>query len=146
MAANKGVIIVEPGTPASFQRMLYIRDLTLSFGGHILAPCPHAACCPLKKPDWCHFSVRLERTFLHRYAKAATLPFEDEKFTYLIVTKEQQPQCSSRILRPPSHHSGHVTLPLCSPAGLQKLTISRRHKDLYKKARKSQWGDSWDVK
>jgi len=144
-AAQKGVILVEPGTPAGFQRMLKARHELLSLGGSILAPCPHAAVCPLKTSDWCHFSVRLERTFLHRYAKEGSLPFEDEKFTYLIVTKDKLHTNLARILRPPSHHSGHVVIPLCTKNGLQNVTISRRHKELYKKARKAEWGEQWDA-
>jgi ribosomal protein RSM22 (predicted rRNA methylase) len=142
-AAKKGMVIVEPGTPSGYQRMLCVRDRLLDLCGNLFAPCPHASTCPLGASDWCHFSVRLERSFFHRYAKLAALPFEDEKYTYLIVTKENLSQNLARILRSPSQHSGHVVLPLCSPAGLQKVTISRRQKNLYKKARKAEWGDSW---
>jgi ribosomal protein RSM22 (predicted rRNA methylase) len=145
-AAKKGLIIVEPGTPASFRRLISARNLLISWGASILAPCPHVQPCPLKSDDWCHFSVRLERSFLHRYAKEADLPFEDEKFSYLIVTKEPQPAPQARILRHPERRSGHVVLPLCSSNGLQNATISRRHKEVYKKARKAEWGDSWPPK
>jgi ribosomal protein RSM22 (predicted rRNA methylase) len=144
-AARKGVVIVEPGTPRGYQRVLAARDYLISQGGFCMAPCPHAGICPLKSPDWCHFSVRLERTFLHRAAKLASLPFEDEKFSYAILTKQRPtPQAVARIIGPPKRHSGHVVLPLCTKAGVQMLTFCRSQKELYKKARKSHWGDSWD--
>jgi ribosomal protein RSM22 (predicted rRNA methylase) len=140
-AAIKGIVLIEPGTPQGYQRMLLMRKYLIQLGGKILAPCPHALACPLKTPDWCHFFVRLERSYLHRQAKHASLAFEDEKFTYLIVIKETPPSPTSRIIRPPVPHSGHITLPLCTPNGLQNLTVSRSQKEVYKKARKSRWGD-----
>ncbi|MBS0621608.1 MAG: hypothetical protein JSR80_01455, partial [Verrucomicrobia bacterium] len=140
-AAQKGVIIVEPGTPRGYQRMLLARDFFVGLGGSVFAPCPHSRRCPLKSPDWCHFSVRLDRNFLHRRAKLATLPYEDEKFSYVILTKERCEQTHSRIIAPPQRRSGHTTLSLCTPEELKKVTFSRKQKELYKKARKASWGD-----
>jgi ribosomal protein RSM22 (predicted rRNA methylase) len=145
-AARKGVVIVEPGTPRGYQRMLFARAKLIESGGFVLAPCPHANTCPIQAPDWCHFCVRLERSYLHKHAKQAVLPFEDEKFTYIIITKEKHSlNPCSRIIRHPSHHSGHIGLSLCTPDGLKNAVIPRSQKELYKKTRKSDWGDlfSW---
>lgn len=142
-AAHKGVIIIEPGTPRGNQNMLHARTHLMKLGGSVWAPCPHSLPCPMKAPDWCHFSVRLERSFLHRLAKTAALPYEDEKFSYVIVAKEPSLHALSRIVHSPLHRSGHTLLPLCTPTGLQTLTVSRRHKELYRKARKSSWGDTF---
>lgn len=141
-SVTHGVIIVEPGTPRGYQKMLLGRQTLIDLGGHMVAPCPHSQRCPMPSPDWCHFSVRLQRSYLHRLAKYAQLPFEDEKFSYAILSKTEFSLCS-RIIRSPLHRSGHTLLPLCTPEGLINLTISRKHKELYKKARKSQWGDRW---
>lgn len=139
-AAKKGVLIVEPGTPRGYKRMLEGRDLLIKLGGYVHAPCPHSNPCPLKD-DWCHFSVRLERSFLHKAAKHGTLPFEDEKFSYAIVMKHQMHTFSSRLIGPPKRRSGHVILPLCTSEGIQEITISRKEKEAYKSARKAEWGD-----
>ena len=40
------LVIVEPGTPAGWQRILTARDRLIALGGHILAPCPHHAPWP----------------------------------------------------------------------------------------------------
>lgn len=141
-AAQKGILIVEPGTQRGYQRMLVARDHLISLGGSVIAPCPHSKRCPIQHPDWCHFFVRLERSFLHRQAKNASLPFEDEKFSYVIIAKESYPAGPSRIIRPPIRHGGHVVLPLCTPTGLQNITVTRSQKELYKKARKAGWGDA----
>ena len=139
------VVIVEPGTPTGYQTILEARDAFLKRGAKIVAPCPHARPCPLQKGDWCHFSVRLERTRLHRLLKEGTLGFEDEKFSYLIVTKKNiETPKFSRILRHPLKGSGHVRLALCTDEGERvEKTISRKDKALYRMSRDKEWGDVW---
>lgn len=138
--------IVEPGTPRGFSCIRNARDQILSLGGFLIAPCTHALRCPMKENDWCHFSVRIPRTRLHRYLKAGSLGYEDEKYSYLIASKSAD--CSldkrSRIIRSPQKHSGHVRLSLCTDCGnLEDITIGRSKKELYRKARDASWGDIW---
>lgn len=136
------VAIVEPGTPRGFQKMLAARDQLIELGGHVLAPCPHSKSCP--HPKWCHFSVRVARTFLHRQAKQASLPYEDEKFSYVIVTKKPLNRGIPRIISTPQKRSGHVNLHVCAPSGIEDFTISKKEKERYKEARKAKWGDLFD--
>lgn len=143
-AADKGIVIVEPGTPRGYQRTLLARDYLITKGGCLLAPCPHSNKCPLQD-DWCHFSVRLNRSFWHREAKQGELPYEDEKFSYAILTKEKNTNLCPRIIRPPLHHPGHTKLSLCTQSGIQNITVARSQKELYKKARKSRWGEVFNV-
>jgi ribosomal protein RSM22 (predicted rRNA methylase) len=143
-ATGKFLLIIEPGTPAGFERIRMIRNTLIRWGGNIIAPCPHHYSCPMSGTDWCHFSARLERSVLHRRLKAGTMGYEDEKFSYIAVSKEPVPLPSSRILSDPVRHSGHVNLKLCTKEeGLQSTTISRKHGALYKAARKSEWGDEF---
>lgn len=142
---NQAVVIVEPGTPKGYETMLEARQVLIEMGGHVIAPCPHNRACPLPAEDWCHFSARVERRFLHRRAKKALLPFEDEKFSYVIVGKEPPKKTVCRILRDPHRHPGHVRLFLCCPEGLQQRVIARKEGPLYKEARKASWGDSWHI-
>ncbi len=69
------LLVVEPGTPAGWQRILAVRRQLIETGAHVLAPCPHQAPCPLAPPDWCHFSRRVARSRLHRLAKDADVPW-----------------------------------------------------------------------
>src|SRR5690606_29875454 len=81
------LVLVEPGTPAGYRRILAARSALIAAGATIAAPCPHAAPCPIVAPDWCHFSVRLPRRRDHMRVKEASLPFEDEKFAYVVAAR-----------------------------------------------------------
>lgn len=138
-------VIVTPGTPYDFQYLLEMRESLLLKNGHLIAPCPHEQQCPLRTTsDWCHFSVRLERSLNHKRAKHGTLGYEDEKFSYLIFSKNIH--CSektSRVLRKPLKRPGHIILDLCTETGLQRKTIGKKD-PAYKKAMKTEWGDNWN--
>jgi len=134
-------ILIEPGTPKGFHFIRKARERLLELGAFLLAPCPHKESCPIDKSDWCHFSVRLPRSSLHRQLKKGCLNYEDEKFSYLIFSRAPVFINSSRVIRHPFKGSGFVKLKLCTDAGLVEKTISRKDKELYSIAKKIQWGD-----
>ncbi|MDB5494100.1 MAG: methyltransferase [Phenylobacterium sp.] len=145
-AACDGVLaLVEPGTPAGFQRIVAARQALIVAGADLLAPCPHARACPLAAPDWCHFAVRLPRSRDHRLAKGAELPFEDEKFAYLIAARPglAPPGRSARVLAPPRANKAGIAFKLCAPEGLAAHTVARRDKPAHAVARRLGWGDAW---
>ena len=82
------LVVVEPGTPAGYARIIALRERLIAAGAHVAAPCPHDGKCPLAAPDWCHFTQRLQRSRAHKQVKGAELPFEDEKFAYVALTRE----------------------------------------------------------
>ena len=139
------LIVVEPGTPRGFSVIRNAREQILSLGGSLISPCPHSCRCPLKENDWCHFSVRIARSRLHRYLKGGSLGHEDEKYSYLIASKSLIAAPShSRILRQPQKNSGHVRLSLCKANGAaEEITVTRSNKKDYRKARDASWGDGW---
>ena len=141
-SAGAVLVIIEPGTPAGFERIRQVRRELIEQGGHILAPCPHEAECPMAAGDWCHFAQRLERSSEHRHAKSAMLGYEDEKYSYIAVGREPVLLPMARILRNPRKHSGHLELNLCTREGLKRETISKKHGSKYKEARKAEWGDT----
>ncbi|MBN8966068.1 MAG: methyltransferase, partial [Rhizobiales bacterium] len=104
------LVIVEPGTPAGWQRIVAARRQLIAAGAAILAPCPHAAPCPLLSPDWCHFAARVARSRRHREVKGADVPWEDEKFIYLAVARTPGQAVASRVIAPPRAASGRVML------------------------------------
>jgi ribosomal protein RSM22 (predicted rRNA methylase) len=143
--SRQALLIVEPGTPAGWQRILAARAQLIAEGAHILAPCPHHAACPIIAPDWCHFSARVARSRIHRLAKGGEVPWEDEKFIYLAASRTPARQRASRVLAPPENASGRVRLKLCQPDGtLGFRLVTRREGDTYKQARRVDWGDTFE--
>lgn len=142
-ARTEGVLlIIEPGTPAGWRRILDARRLLLEKGANLVAPCPHHAPCPLAAPDWCHFSQRVARSRVHRLAKSGDVPWEDEKFIYLAASRSPAPALEPRVLAPPRAASGQITLKLCREDGTaDDLHLSKRDGAIYKQARRLDWGD-----
>jgi ribosomal protein RSM22 (predicted rRNA methylase) len=136
------LVVVEPGTPAGWQSILAVRRQLLEQGAHVIAPCPHAGACPLEPPDWCHFAARVARSRLHRRAKAATVPWEDEKFCYVALSRAPLPRVGARVIARSRKGSGRVTLKLCRPDGSAgEQLFSRRDGAAFKRAARSDWGD-----
>jgi ribosomal protein RSM22 (predicted rRNA methylase) len=140
-ATTQILVIVEPGTPAGWQRILDIRSQLIAAGGHVVAPCPHDRACPLQSPDWCHFAQRVARSRLHRQAKGADVPWEDEKFSYVAVSRRPLVHAAQRVIARPRKAGGHVTLKLCRLDGTASAqVVSRREGELFKHARRCDWG------
>jgi ribosomal protein RSM22 (predicted rRNA methylase) len=137
-------VIVEPGTPDGYVRVVRARDRLIAGGGFVTAPCPHDAPCPIPENDWCHFSVRLSRTVAHRSAKQAALGYEDEKFAYVAVSGQSTARADARIVRHPQTRPRVIQLELCTAtSGLQSVTVTKSDRDGFKLARKADWGDTF---
>ena len=138
------LLIVEPGTTAGWLRILDARAQLTADGAHVLAPCPHALACPIAEPDWCHFSARVARSRIHRIAKEAEVPWEDEKFIYLAASRTPALHRASRVLDRPENASGRVQLKLCQPDGTAThRLVTRREGEVFKRARRVDWGDAF---
>ena len=140
-ASTSVLVLVEPGTPPGFARIRAARAALLAEGAVPVAPCPHAQACPVGDEDWCHFSVRLARSRAHMHAKSARVPFEDEKFAYLIVAREGTVSGGARIIAPPQHGKPGSSFRLCMEGRIAERLIARREGALYKQAKKMAWGD-----
>ena len=139
-AAQAALVVIEPGTPRGAARIASIREQLLALGAHMAAPCPAAMPCPLADPDWCHFAARVERSSLHRRLKGGELGYEDEKFSYVAVTRQPADTCGARVLRHPRHHPGLIQLELCTAAGPRHERIAKRDRERFRAARKAAWG------
>jgi len=136
------LLVVEPGTPAGYARIIALRERLIADGAHVVAPCPHDGKCPLAAPDWCHFTQRLQRSRAHKQVKGAELPFEDEKFAYVALTRSPLAARPARVLAQPDVSKVEVTAKLCTPAGLVVSRTPRRAKADYATARRWRWGDA----
>jgi ribosomal protein RSM22 (predicted rRNA methylase) len=136
------LIVVEPGTPAGYARIIALRAQLIAAGARVTAPCPHDNACPLTPPDWCHFAQRLPRSRAHMALKTAELPYEDEKFSYVVLTRAPAARPAARVLAQPEVGKVAVTAKLCTTNGLVVASIPRRAKADYARARRWRWGDA----
>ena len=153
--AAGALLLVEPGTPAGFERLRVAREALIHAGARIVAPCPGAMRCPMADGDWCHFSVRLDRSRDHRMLKGADAPFEDERFCYLAVapaadavaasSKAGPEPAAARVLAEPDATRGASSLKLCTLTGLKRHSVTRADKAAWKRARRLAWGDATDA-
>lgn len=141
-AAKKLLIIIEPGTPEGYREINMLREYFVSLGGYIAAPCPECINCPMEENDWCHFTARISRFALLKRIKEADVPYEDEKFSFIAVSKIKLPQAETRLLRHPQIRSGHIMAEICTAEGKKSITVTRNDKELYKFLRKAKPGDA----
>jgi ribosomal protein RSM22 (predicted rRNA methylase) len=136
------LLVVEPGTPTGYARIIALRQQLIASGAHAAAPCPHDGPCPLIAPDWCHFTQRLARSRAHKQVKGVELPFEDEKFSYIALTRTPVALRRSRVLAQPHLGKAEVTAKLCTPDGLRSEKVPHRDKAAYARTRRWRWGDA----
>ena len=152
------VLVIEPGTPRGYAAVLAARSRLTAAGWHVLAPCPQDGPCPIAaRDDWCHFSGRLDRSALHRRLKGGRLGHEDEKFSYVVATRDpsltpatdtlRTPEAGSapgRVLRHPVTRKGLVMLEVCHADGsVGREVITKRSPMAYRAARDAAWGSTW---
>lgn len=141
--ATSGVLVlIEPGTMAGFARIKQAREQVLLLGAKTIAPCPHDDECPIAGTDWCHFSQRVARSRLHRQVKAGELAYEDEKFSYVALSRMPAEPIQGRVLRHPQIGKGHIRVELCTPTGLKSTVVTRKDKGTFRKARDLDWGSA----
>jgi ribosomal protein RSM22 (predicted rRNA methylase) len=136
------LVVIEPGTPQGFARVKAARDIFIKAGAQVVGPCSHSGACPMAKGDWCHFKTRLARSREHLHSKGASVPFEDEAFSWVAVSRVKYDLPRARIVGPPDVSKVGVALKTCDAAGINQLMIASRDKPAYKKAKKSAWGDA----
>ena len=141
-ATARALVVIEPGTPAGYARIMTMRGELIAAGAHVAAPCPHARACPLPAPDWCHFAQRLPRSRDHLRVKGAEVPFEDEKFSYVVVSRgTAAPHRGPRAGAAQDHQERRHREAL-HRGGVVTDIAARRDADAYRRRKSWRWGDS----
>lgn len=141
-ATNKFLLIIEPGTPVGFNHLKEIRAKLIENGASVIAPCTNSCKCFMPENDWCHTTCRVSRSKIHKMLKNGEVPYEDEKFSYIAVCKEEfKVNGIVRVLRHPVIEPGKITLEVCSEEGIKQIVVTKKDKELFKKARKVKCGD-----
>ena len=139
---NELLLIVEPGTPEGFKNIKMIREEAIKRNFNIVSPCTHCKECELSEEDWCSSCVRVQRTKIHKILKSGDVPYEDEKFSYVAISKKLTMQAEGRILRHPIIQNKMIKMKLCTSNGIKEVIITKKHGELYKDAKKKKIGDN----
>lgn len=141
---NKVLIVIEAGTPHGFGIINKVRTLAIENNLNIIAPCSSNKPCPINSNDWCAFTTRVNRNNILQQIKQGSLSYEDENYSYLIVTKEKQSNSYARILRHPEILKGHINLKVCENGNIKQVTITKTMGEKYKLAKKLNSGDKFE--
>ena len=125
-AGRDTIAFVEPGTPAGYRRILAARAAVLAAGGthgravpaRPAVPAAGGRLVPLRRPP-----APLQAA---PAGEGVERGFEDEKYSYAVLSREPVAPAAARIIRPPQVRSGHVNLVTCEPDGIHARTVSRK--------------------
>ena len=92
--------------------------------------------CTLKG-DYCQFYARVERSAIHKQIKEASLSYEDEKYFYLLIQKDDVITDKNRVLRRPRFAPNMIEHTLCTDGGVIKKIYTKKDKELFKSAKKT---------
>lgn len=134
--SNKYVLIVDTGTPRTYENFMKLKKMVSEMGYNVIAPC-NSEKCGLKN-DYCQFYARVERSSLLKLSKSAELSYEDEKYFYLLISKdvELDNEDEKRVIRRPQIKTNFVELKLCSKNGVFDEKFTKKDKVSYQRARK----------
>ena len=136
-ASKRYVLIVDTGTPRTYENFMKVKKYVADLGYKVTAPCNHEKCG--LKNDYCQFYARIERSTLMKMSKNASLSYEDEKYFYLLVDKDakiENNESVGRVIYRPKITGNFVELKLCTRDGVIQKNVTKKDKEIYKKARK----------
>ena len=134
------VLIIEPGTPSGFNNIIQARDKLIGKGFSNIAPCTASnGFCPLRdsESDWCHFIERLDRSRVQKHLIKGELGYEDEKFSYLLMSKCPNHSNGKRIISRPIITKYSVSFDVCSEKKDHVVIKKRENKNKFKIMKKS---------
>ncbi|MBK7876751.1 MAG: hypothetical protein IPJ77_13570 [Planctomycetes bacterium] len=136
----QAVVWVEPGARETSRALAGVRD-ELFDAFDVLAPCTHAARCPLLAPgaeaEWCHGFARPPRevftsSWWVKLGQRLAIDLRSVPFSFLALRKKAEgsaaraPYGGDRILGRPRIEKGRALLDACGPAGLRSLRLVAR--------------------
>lgn len=130
------VVVLEPALRETSRALLQVRDVLVSRGYAIRAPCLFRGHCPalIKESDWCHADRpwQMPRQ-VEAIAKAAGLHKESLKMSYLVLAPKGEawpappPGRLFRIVSEPLEGKGRQRYIGCGPEGRVGLALQERH-------------------
>lgn len=142
------VLWVEPGTSATAQRLVELREQLLS-DFRPVAPCPHALRCGLLSPGnerhWCHHFARIPREIFQdsgwgRFARTMEIDLSTLPFSMLVLDKRPPTEANgnARVIGEPRLYKGFAKVLACQNGAVDEVMVQKRDASaLFKSLRKS---------
>lgn len=128
------LLLIDTGTPRTYENMMKVKKLVTDMGFCVVAPCMCEKCGLVN--DYCQFYARVERSSLHKLAKAGALSYEDEKYFYLLIKKQKIAVNKQRVIRRPVIKENNIELVLCTENGVKTENFTKKNKEAFKRAKK----------
>ncbi len=136
LSKNGGkLLLIDTGTPEVYREYMLVKDFVQKLGYRVVAPCVSEKC--MLDGDYCQFYARVERSAIHKKIKEASLSYEDEKYFYLLIQKDDINTDNSRVIRRPRFAPNMIEQTLCTKTGVIKKIYTKKDKEIYKKAKKT---------
>lgn len=127
----ENLLIVEPSTKSSFQKLVALRGELIAQGFHVWAPCPHHDECPLtqSKKDWCHDRVYWQRpSWFVELEKHLPIKNPSMSFSYLLASKRPKPQVQyTRVVSDALVEKGKTRWMICQNTERVFMSFLKRH-------------------
>ncbi len=125
------LLIIEPGTPAGYARIIAARAQLIAAGAHVAAPCPHDAQCPLAAARLVSFLPAprpLARAQADQGRRRAVRGRE-----VLLCRADASAARAASLPRAGAADAGkaEIAAKLCTPDGLAVAKVPRRDKPAY---------------
>jgi len=91
--------------------------------------------------DWCHFVERLNRSRIQKHLIKGVLGYEDEKYSYLLMSKYPIHSDGKRIISRPNNTKYSVSFDICSEKSGHIVAKKRENKNKFQIVKKSIRGD-----
>lgn len=134
--ANGSLVVIEPALRDTSRALLQVRDVLVSQGYSVRAPCLFRGSCPalIKESDWCHAERNWRMPQLvEDIARTAGLHKESLKMSYLVLAPKGEtwptPPAGTlfRIVSEPLAGKGRQRYMGCGPEGRVGLAMQDKH-------------------
>ena len=142
-ASSRYVLLIDTGTPRTYENFMKVKRMVPEYGWKVIAPCMTEKCG--LKNDYCQFYARVERSSLQKMAKEASLSYEDEKYFYLLLAKDDVKLKQSRVIRRPIIKTNVTELKVCDSSGVREVLVTKKNKEIYKKSKKTKINELIDL-
>jgi SAM-dependent methyltransferase len=136
LAPGGSLVVIEPALRETSRGLLAVRDLLVSRGLAVRAPCMFRGPCPalLRESDWCHAERPVEPPpLVAEIGRAAGLRKEAVKMSYLVMAPpgeawpEPPPGRVFRVVSEPLPSKGRLRYMGCGPEGRMGLALQDKH-------------------